>query len=357
MIPIVALVVLATLFIFVKPFIHKDGQIDNRDSSNGFQIIDKDFNKEMTLPYQEVSTYAVVKDNLYLTVADKGSESLGNKVIQYNRKSENIKTIFKTKFKIASVQHVIASDEWLSWVDSDDFGTYVNIYAMNLETKKIISITKENDDAVSNGFPTISGNYLSWISHDIKSNKSYVMLRNLNETKNQRISEIKYHNYENNDVSMLDNKILFTDRDNKKSYICTYDIEKKKLKKIPTKSKMIGWATFLNNKQIVYLSFAKDDEFSKNQLILYDIKNHSEKRFSNEKYMAVDYLTLDNKNNVFVSKKEKNVQYSVDGNSILKKDVEDYMDISNIFMSNGIYLINIEDSKSSGKLIIDSAFR
>ena len=299
-VPIGALVVLVTLFIFVRPFIHKDGKIDNGDSSKDFQIIDKDFNKEMTLPYQEVSTYAVVKDNLYLTVADKDSESLGNKVIQYNRKSQNIKTIFKTKFNVASVQHIIASDEWLSWVDSDDFGTYVNIYAMNMKTKKIISITKENDDAISNGFPTISGNYLSWISHDIKSNKSYIMLRNLNETENQRISEIKYHSSDNNDVSMLDNKILFTDRANKKSYICIYDIETKKLKKIPTKSKMIGWATYLNNNQIVFLSFAKDDDFSNNQLILFDLKNRSEKRFSNEKYMDVDFLTLDNKNNVYV---------------------------------------------------------
>ena len=346
-----------SIFVIKNPTDKNEKNISS-NISNGYKIVDKDLNTEIVLPYKDVSSYASVNDDLYLSVADNSPSRMGNKVIKFNRKSKKAETIFETKFDQSSVQGVVANDKWLSWVDSDDLGDQVNIYAMNLKNRKIISITKENDKSVSNGFPTVSGDYISWVSHEVNTNKSYVMLRNLKEKNNEKISEVKNHSWQNDMVSMMDNNLLFTDSNDKKWYLYIYDIAEKKKKKIETKSKNIGWSKLLNDHQVVYLTFAKDTDFM-NQLILHDIKNNFEKKLSGDKYINIGDITLDDKNNVFVSENEGFKQYKINENSInensfTKKDVLDYKDVFKIVVSNGVYLIVTEDSKLNNGLIITS---
>lgn len=313
-------------------------------------IEDKDFNVNRRLPYNEISSYAAYENNVYMSVDDKSSSGMSNKVVQYDRTTKELTTLFTTKFKEPSVQGVRTNADWLTWVDSDDFGEQTNIYIMNKSTKKIEMITDANKKFIKNEFPVLSKNHISWIYHDSKKKQSYVNTYNLITHENKTIHKLNIHSLENSQLSAKEGKLFFIDWKNSRAYIYVFDIDKQKLDVFKSPYNKIGGLRALNDYQLTFFAFFTED-FSDNKLIFYDTKMKKTKEFS-DKYMGVDSLATDN-NQVFVHTEANNYfqRYKITENGIqkMRKVTED--NIFDMSVENGLYLMRIEDIEFKKKLL------
>ncbi|MFB7033304.1 hypothetical protein ACFCVS_02150 [Bacillus altitudinis] len=364
------------LFIFVSLFftlaltayliffssLEKDKNTDKKSiqKKDGYIIIDRDVNENTPLPFKDISSFSATGDKLYLSVDDHSPSQLANKVVELNRKTHKFHTIFTTKFDSPSVQGLQANKDWVVWVDSDDYGMEVNIYAMNIKTKKIESVTSENQEGIRNGFPILTGQHVAWISFDQKKGIPYVLIKNLYSKKTQRIFQLKTLSMENEDLSTYQNKILFTDYHNGTSTAYIYNIESAELKTIPIDKAYTGWGQLLNDHQFVYLKYFTDSEdaITNNQLYLYDFKKNKQQKFSTKKHLNVEDLYTDEKNNVFIfsAGEERFKKFHVKENDIHHLGTTHKSDYSYMHYSNGIYLFKYEGTfkKSRKELMITS---
>lgn len=320
--------------------------------SDKIQIDDRDFNIKITLPYKQISSYDAYKDNVYMSAADKSPSGMANKIIQYNRKTKKTATLFTTKFSSSSVQGVKANNQWVTWVDSDDFGGQINLYVMNTKTRKVEPVTKENDQSIRNEFPVLAANHLAWIYHDEKKKKSFVVVRDLNTHHNKIIFNLRTPTLENAFLSIQGGKLLFTDISGGKGYCYLYDILNQKLEKFPSPYGKIGWGELLNNHQFIYLAF-HGNSFSDNKLVLYDTKTKKTREFPS-KIREVTRLGVDTNNHIFVSTGSDNYfqKYQIKNGNIEGIGKINESDIFNITANNGVYLMKVEKRNGEEKLII-----
>ncbi|WP_026676224.1 hypothetical protein [Fictibacillus gelatini] len=314
------------------------------------KIIDRDKRTEVELPFENLSSFSSYKDDIYISVGDKNPYGMANKLINFNKKTKKVTTLFTSKFSDPSVQGVQTNGKWLTWIDSDGYGTKINIYLMNIETKKIEAVMHENDPSIQNSFPVLSDSHLAWIYYDRKKEKSYVMIRDLNKHRNTKIHSLNSHTLQNNDLSVQNKKILFTDVEKKGGICYIYDIPKQKLYHFRVPHKNIGWGELLNDHQFVYLSF-NSSSFSDNKLVLYNTSTKKVKEFSNKK-MGVDGLQKDSSNHLFVHMDgyEDYQIYKVNENTITKLgklNESDIFDISTNQMGDYLMMKDKTDKRSS----------
>ncbi|MGE8000932.1 hypothetical protein ACQKOF_20105 [Lysinibacillus sp. NPDC093190] len=205
------------IFLFIVFKAVYNGVLANRSlikpqSSNYYQIIDKDFNKTVDVPFTDITSFRGNADYIYMSVDQESPSRLDNKIVQYNRKTQKYTPIFNSKFKMPSVQGVELNDNWLVWVDTDESGWQLNLYFMNLKTKEIQPLTKENEENVFNDFPVLIGDYAAWIKSDRKVEKAEVMLKNLKTNETESIFDLNTYTFMNMHLSSKDGKILFTDK-------------------------------------------------------------------------------------------------------------------------------------------------
>ncbi|MEK5393409.1 hypothetical protein NSQ59_24175 [Margalitia sp. FSL K6-0131] len=307
--------------------------------SKSSTIIDKNNNIKIKIPSSEIFSYNIYKDIIYMSIDENSKSKLGNKIIQYNIKTKRKSNLFTTKFESSSVQGIKANNNWVTWVDADDYGEQKNIYAMNTNTRKITAITNEHDTTIDNGFPALRDHYLSWIYYDKNKNKSYVMLRDLNKKTNKNIFILETFGPENSRVSFVNNKILFTDQKKGVSYCYIYNISNQTLQTFKVPYENIGMATILNDHQFLYLRFYSDRYFD-NKVVLYDIRRKKEKEFSKQ-YMNVSKLVVDSQNHVLIGTGDKIDfdKYEVADNTINKIGKINENNIFDLQIENGVYMI------------------
>lgn len=270
-------------------------------SSNYYQIIDKDFNRTVDVPFTNINSYKGNADYIYMSV-DQESPSFDNKIVQYNRKTQKYTTIFNSKFKMPSVQGVELNDTWLLWVDTDENGGYLNPYFMDLKTQEIQPLTKENEKNVTNDFPILIGDYAAWIQKDRKDEKAQVMLKNLKTDETISIYDLNSYTNRNMNLSAKNGKILFTDKKGYFGYLYLYDIKSKEIKEFKSSYEFIGSARLLSDQQWVYLTFDDPTKSSTGdgKLIFYDAStNHTQEVVS--EVLIVNTLYTDFNNQVFFS--------------------------------------------------------
>ncbi|GIN87578.1 hypothetical protein J6TS2_39640 [Heyndrickxia sporothermodurans] len=360
LIPVLIILIVIIAFYGSRLFQSKDSSVSSSNPkiskknqiSEKAQIYDKDLNMSVYLPYKGISSYDSYGDHIFMSADDNSPSEMANKIFQYNRKTKKVEELFTTKFDSSSVQGVKANNKWVTWVDSDDFGEQKNIYIMNKKTKKIEPVTKENEKSIKSGFPVLAENHLAWIYHDQNNNKSYVIIRDLKARRNKIIFNLNTHSLDNADLSIHDEKILFTDKRKGKSYLYVYDISKQKLEKFQSPHKNIGWGELLNDHQIVYLAFFSKS-FADNKLVLYDTHTKKAKEFSS-KYMEVNRLQVDANNHVFVGTGGDNFfqTYLIDKEEIKKLGKINEKDVYSISANNGVYIMNIIKRNDEEKLII-----
>ncbi|MGC4377288.1 hypothetical protein WD019_10170 [Fictibacillus sp. Mic-4] len=145
-------------------------------------IEEKNKNIDIEIPSHEIFSYGFYKDDIYMSIDENSKSKLGNKIVHYNLKTKKKTILFTSNFDNSSVQGIKVNNKWVTWIDADDYGEQRNIYAMNKRTREIKRITNHNQTVV-NGFPSLSGHYLSWIYYDKNKKRSYVMLRDLYKKK------------------------------------------------------------------------------------------------------------------------------------------------------------------------------
>jgi len=352
----------AAIFLFIVFKAVYNGVQSNRSlikpqSSNYYQIIDKDFNKTVDVPFTNINSYKGNADYIYMSV-DQESPAFDNKIVQYNRKTQKYTTIFNSKFKMPSVQRVELNDTWLLWVDSDEHGGYLNPYFMNLKTQEIHPLTKENDENVSNDFPILIGDYAAWIQMDRKDEKAQVLLKNLKTDETISIYDLNSYTYRNMNLSAKDGKILFTDEKDYFGYLYLYDVKSKEIKEFKSSYEFIGSARLLSNQQWVYLTFDDPTKSSTGdgKLIFYDASTNHTQEVVSEVSIANNLYT-DFNNQVFFSyNNDENCSklFHVKNNSLveIKKFKTPY--IYGFAAENNIYIINQDLSDEKRKLIIQS---
>ncbi|QPQ31869.1 hypothetical protein [Lysinibacillus sp. JNUCC 51] len=346
----------ATIFLFIVFKAVYNGVQSNRSlikpqSSNYYQIIDKDFNKTVEVPFTSINSYRGNADYIYMSV-DQKSPSLDNKIVQYNRKTQKCTTIFNSKFKLPSVQGVELNDTWLLWVDTDEHGGYLNPYFMNLKTQEIQPLTKENEENVINDFPILIGDFAAWIKMNRKDEKAEVMLKNLKTDKTISIFNLNSFTFRNMSLSAKDGKILFTDEKNHFGYIYLYDVKTKEIKEFKSSYEFIGWARLLNDQQWVYLTF-DEPSTGDDKLIFYDAStNHMQEVVSD--IVSVSELNTDFNNQVFL--------YFNDNGYYKKFKIKDHLLVEDGLLElhyrfsaeNGVYIYDQELPNEKYKLIIQS---
>lgn len=323
-------------------------------SSNYYQIIDKDFNKTIDVPFTNIHSYRGNADYIYMSV-DQESPSLDNKIVEYNRKTQKYKTIFNSKFKLPSVQGVELNDTWLLWVDTDEHGGYLNPYFMNLKTQVIQPLTKENEENVTNDFPILIGDYAAWIKMDRKVEKAEVMLKNLKT--DETISIFNLNTYMNTDLSAKDGKILFTDKKDQFGYLYLYDIKSKEIKEFKSSYEFIGSARLLSDQQWVYLTFDDPSEppTGDGKLIFYDAAtNHSQEVVS--AIDSVSELNTDFNNEVFLYFNENGYykKFKIQDHLLVEDGLLETRYFFRFSAENDIYIYDQELPNEKYKLIIQS---
>ena len=317
-------------------------------------IIDKDNQIEIKYPTSEIFSYDIYKDTIYMSVAEDSKSKLGNKVIQYNIKTKEHSTLFTSKFESSSVQGINANGKWVTWIDADDFGGQINIYAMNIHTNKLIEITDTKNLNVDNNFPTLYEHYLSWVSYDKKEDKTYVMLRNLNEDINRKLYTLETYTSENLRVSIVNNKIIFSDQKNGVSYCYIYNVLDQTIQTYKIPYKNIGKVKLLNDHQFVYVRFYSD-VYYENKVFLYDTNTKKSIAFSKE-YMSAHSLVVDSQNYVYVGNGDLEIfeKYQVQDSTIKKLGKVKENDIFNIQANNDVYIIEKSPTKNKGTELIIS---
>ncbi|WP_223553003.1 MULTISPECIES: hypothetical protein [Lysinibacillus] len=321
-------------------------------SSNYYQIIDKDFNKTVDVPFTNIHSYRGNADYIYMSV-DQKSPSLDNKIVQYNRKTQKYKTIFNSKFDMPSVQGVELNDNWLLWVDADESGWQLNPYFMNLKTQEIHPLTKENEENVFNDFPVLIGDYAAWIKMDRKSEKAEVMLKNLKTGETTSIFNLNSFT----SLSAKDGKLLFTDKKDHFGYIYLYDVKSKEIKEFKSSYEFIGWTRLLNDQQWVYLTFDDPSEPSTGdgKLIFYDAAtNHSQEVVSD--IDSVSELNTDFNNEVFLYFNENGYykKFKIQDHLLVEDGLLETRYFFRFSAENDIYIYDQELPNEKSKLIIQS---
>ncbi|TQR30099.1 hypothetical protein C7Y47_16580 [Lysinibacillus sphaericus] len=347
----------AAIFLFIVFKAVYNGVLSNRSlmkpqSSNYYQIIDKDFNKTVDVPFTDITSYRGNGNYIYMSV-DQESPSLDNKIVQYNRKTQKYSTIFNSQFKFPSVQGIELNDNWLVWVDADESGGQLNPYFMNLKTKKIQPLTKENEENVTNDFPILIGDYATWIRMDRKDDKAEVMLKNLRTDETVSIFNLNSFTYS---LSAKDGKILFTDKKDHFGYLYLYDVKSKEIKEYNSSYEFIGRARLLNDQQWVYLTFDDPSEPSTadEKLIFYDaLTNHTQEVVSD--IDSVSDLNTDFNNQLFLyfNENEYYKQFRIKDHLLVEDGWLEMPDIFRFSAENGFYIYKYELNEK-GKLIIQS---
>ncbi|MFJ6207515.1 hypothetical protein [Lysinibacillus sp. NPDC092081] len=331
-------------------------------NSDYYQIIDKDFNKTVDVPFTDITSFRGNADYIYMSVDQESSSRLDNKIFQYNRKTQKYTSIFNSKFKMPSVQGVELNDNWLVWVDADESGWQLNPYFMNLKTKEIQPLTKENEENVFNDFPVLIGDYAAWIKSDRKVEKAEVMLKNLKTNETESIFDLNTYTFMNMHLSSKDGKILFSDKKNNNGYLYLYDVKSKEIEEIKTNYEYIGWASLLNGQQFIYLTFNDPSESSSDdqKLLFYNISNkHTQEVLSD--VLTVNAHYTDFNNQVFFSYNDEGMRKFKVKNNLLVEDRElngelETLNFYRLSADNNIYIINqdLSDEKRKSKLIIQS---
>lgn len=348
------------IFLFIVFKAVYNGVLANRSlikpqSSNYYQIIDKDFNKTVDVPFTDIHSYRGNADYIYMSV-DQESTSLNNKIVQYNRKTQKCTTIFTSKFKLPSVQGVELNDNWLLWVDTDENGWYLNPYFMNLKTQEIQPLTKENEENVINDFPILIEDYAAWIKMDRKSEKAEVMLKNLKTDETISIINSNSFTFRNMSLSAKDGKILFTDEKDHFGYLYLYDVKSKEIKEFKSSYEFIGWARLLNDQQWVYLTFDAPSEPSTGdgKLIFYDAStNHTQEVVSDIDSVSDLNIDFNNQIYLFFNDNEYYKKFKIKDHLLVE---DGWLEIPNFFRfsaENGVYIHDYELNEK-GKLIIQS---
>lgn len=321
-----------------------------------YQIVDKDFNKTVDVPFSRITSFKGNASSIFMSVDHKSPSGLDNKIIQYNRKTQQYKTIFNSKFKFPSVQGLEINSNWLVWVDADEGGGQKNPYLMNLNTNEIQPLTEENDPNINNAFPVLVEDYAAWISMVRRTNKPKVMLKNLKTNETDSIFDLNTHTFMNTFLSAKDGKILFTDEKNNVGYLYLYDVESKEIEEIKTDYEFIGWASLLNDQQFIYLTFNDPSEptVDEQKLLFYNVSNkHTQEVVSD--ILNVNSLYTDFNNQVFFSYDDKYfMKFKVKNNLLVKNGELETPDIYRFSAENDIYIINqdLSDEKRKNKLII-----
>ncbi|GEK35395.1 hypothetical protein [Kurthia sibirica] len=353
---ILGLIVVVTIILFIGlKLVQSEEKADVTKNKNSeyFQIVDKDMDKKVDVPFTSITSYRGNKDIVYMSVEDQSPSGLDNKIIQYNRKTQKYTTIFKSKFENPSVQGIELNNNWMVWVDCDEFGSQINPYIMNLDTKEIQPLAKENDKNFQNDFPILIGNYVAWIKKDIQKEKAYIMLKNLQTNETKSIFDLTTFTFRNMSLSSTDGKLLFTDEKNKSGYLYLYDVKSKEMKETKSPYEQIGWAKLINEQQLVYLSFANDSSNNK-KLIFYDFSsNNTQEALSN--ITLVYSLEKDTKNQVYLGYDENEYleKFRVEKNKLVKVEEFRVPNINGISAKNGIYLLH-QDNSSRKKIIIQN---
>ncbi len=330
--------------------------------SDYYQIIDKDFNKTDDVPFTSITSFRGNADYIYMSVDQESPSSLDNKIIQYDRKTQKYTSIFNSKFKMPSVQGVELNDHWLVWVDADESGWQLNPYFMNLKTKEIQPLTKENEENVFNDFPVLIWDYAAWIKSDRKNEKAEVLLKNLKTNETESIFDLNTYTFMNMHLSSKDGKILFTDKKNNVGYLYLYDVESKKIEEIKTDYEFIGWASLLNEQQFIYLTFDNPSESSINdqKLLFYNLSTKRTQEVVSDVLTVNSYYT-DFNNQVFFSYNDEGMRTFKVNNNLLVEDGElnEALNTPNFYKlsaDNNVYIINqdFSDKKRKSTLMIQS---
>lgn len=350
---ILGLIVITILIIFIGlKFFQREEQsnVNYNESPRSFRIVDKDFDKVVDVPFTKISSLRGNGNIVYMSVADNSPSGLNNKIVQYNRKTQKYTTIFESHFKNPSVQGIEINDHWMVWVDCDEWGNYVNPFVMNLNTKEIQPLAKENDDNFLNDFPVLIGNYVAWIQKDVQKDKASIMVKNLQTNEIESIYDLNTYTFRNMLLSATDEKLLFTDEKNNLGYVYLYDVKSKKLKEIKSPYEQIGWARLINNQQWVYLTFEEDS--SDNQhLIFYDsLSNSTQEVLSNK---DIWFLDKDTKNQVYLRYAESEYleKYRVEKNKLVKIEKIAVPNIDNFSTKSGIYFL-LQNNENKKEIII-----
>lgn len=355
---LIASIVIILLVIFKVAQNNENNNNPKYDTNEYYQIVDEDFNKKTDVPFSSITSFRGNANSIFMSVDHKSPSGLDNKIIQYNRKTQKYKTIFKSKFKMPSVQGLEINDDWLVWVDADETGAQENPYSMNLNTYEIQPLAQENDPNIKNDFPVLVEDYAAWISMDRRTKKPKVMLKNLETKKTESIFDLNTFTFMNMFLSAKDGKILFTDEKNNIGYLYLYDVKSKEIEEIKTDYKYIGWARLLNSQQFIYLTFNDPSEstLDKQKLLFYNVSDkHTQEVVSDA--LNVNSLYTDFNNQVFFSYDDKYfMKFKVKNNLLVKNEELETPDIYRFSAENDIYIINqdISDEKRKNKLIIQS---
>lgn len=332
---------------------NNEDNITQDKNTNYYQIIDKDLDRIVEVPFTRITSYRGNRSSIYMSANHKSPSSLDNKIIQYNRKTQKYTTIFNSKFKMPSVQGIELNDNWLVWVDADEHGGQINPYSMNLKTNEIQPLAKENEEGVYNDFPILIGDYAAWIQKDDKNDEAQIMLKNLKTDITISIYNVNTYSYRNMFLSTADGKILFSDEKDNLGYLYLYDVNSKELKEFKTSYEFIGRSRLLNNHQWVYLTFGDPSKLptGKEKMIFYDESTNRTQVVVSD-ILSTSGLITDFNNQVFLSYNENKYykKFKVTNNLMVE---DGWLEIPYLFRfsaKNNIYIFKQELSDDKKKI-------
>jgi len=183
------------------------------------------------LPYVTFTNSALVGDDLFVCVGEKISSV--DKVVDYNIKTKEVKTLFESHYGEAAVQGITANSKWIIWEDADantDGGTF---YILDRNTGRI----EELDDClgttgdVSIFDPVLSGDFVAWFN-EIRGKKTTVQLTNLKAQKTQVAATLAQAGSYHGALTLKDETLLWTDHVDGKGFYHIYQIDTQKTKTI-----------------------------------------------------------------------------------------------------------------------------
>jgi hypothetical protein len=182
----------------------------------------------LRFPYNTVQEPVLLGDDLYMAANVNDSPSITNQILKYNLKTKKTTKIFESQFEVSSIHTVIGNQDWLVWVDSDDFGVRNRMWAKNLKTGETQVLSESKDDLVTFDSPALYQDYVAWTYVDEKK-ETTVRLVNLKTQENKVVHCLQTYSLANAFLHMNQGKLVWSDEINKVPHYMVYDLSTKQV--------------------------------------------------------------------------------------------------------------------------------
>ncbi|EIT84346.1 hypothetical protein A374_16208 [Fictibacillus macauensis ZFHKF-1] len=272
-----------------------DAEETKRKAHSLSQLIDQDYGKKINIKEKSFYEFDSTKKGVYFT----NNEDAKDRLLEYNRQTHKLRTIYTTKVKDDSlIKDVSANEKWVTWVDTGDEVEETSvIYAMNTATHQVKLLTPKAQRKNYKHDLVLSGHYIAYQTYNQHAHQFEVILQDLISQKRKVIMASKDYRSQ---LRVQDGKLILNVISRHHSKIHVYSINNHQLKTYRLPNVRVHEATMVG-KKLLYVATTTSDTTETQRVMLYNPQSKSVVKFP-KKMNMISSIVVGPKNQVYLQR-------------------------------------------------------